>query len=69
MFILQADYNKYGPEELSFMAKQIRAIIPDEQILIMPTDINFIQNITDEQIIYMKHLLEKELEERHKNDL
>lgn len=69
MFILQADYNKYTPEELSFMAKQIRAIIPDEQILIIPTDINFIQNITDEQIIYMKHLLEKELEERHKNDL
>ena len=69
MFVLQADYDKYTPEELSFMAKQIRTIIPDEQILIMPTDINFIQNITDEQIIYIKHLLEKELEERHKNDL
>lgn len=69
MFVLQVDYNKYTPEELSSMAKQIRAIIPNEQILIIPTDINFIQNITDEQIIYMKHLLEKELEERHKNDL
>jgi hypothetical protein len=30
MFVLQADFNKYEPDELSFMAEQIRAVFPDE---------------------------------------
>lgn len=69
MFILQANFNKYTPEELSFVAEQIRAVFPNEQVLVIPTDVNFIQNLTDEQVEYLKYLFEKELEERHKNDL
>lgn len=69
MFILQADFNKYKPDELSLIADQIRAVFPDEQILVIPTDVNFIQNLTDEQLEHLKYLFEKELEERHKDDL
>ena len=69
MFILQSNFNKYTPEELSFVAEQIRAVFPNEQVLVIPTDVNFIQNLTDEQVEYLKYLFEKELEERHKNDL
>ena len=69
MFVLQADFNKYEPDELSLIAEQIRAVFPDEQVLVIPTDVNFIQNLTDEQVEYLKYLFEKELEERHKNDL
>lgn len=69
MFVLQADFNKYEPDELSLMAEQIRAVFPDEQVLVIPTDVNFIQNLTDEQVEHLKYLFEKELEERHKNDL
>ena len=69
MFILQANFDKYTPEELSFMAEQIRAVFPNEQVLVIPTDVNFIQNLTDEQVEHLKYLFEKELEERHKNDL
>lgn len=69
MFVLQADFNKYEPDELSLIAEQIRAVFPDEQVLVIPTDVNFIQNLTDEQVKHLKYLFEKELEERHKNDL
>ena len=69
MFVLQADFNKYEPDELSLIAEQIRAVFPDEQVLVIPTDVNFIQNLTDEQVEQLKYLFEKELEERHKNDL
>ena len=69
MFVLQDDFNKYEPDELSLIAEQIRAVFPDEQVLVIPTDVNFIQNLTDEQVEHLKYLFEKELEERHKNDL
>ena len=69
MFILQANFDKYNPETLQLRADQIRAVFPDEQILVIPTDVNFIQNLTNEQVEHLKYLLEKELEERHKNDL
>lgn len=69
MFVLQANFDKYEPEELSLIAEQIRAVFPDEQVLVIPTDVNFIQNLTDEQLKHLKYLFEKELEERHKNDL
>lgn len=69
MFVLQADFNKYEPDELSLIAEQIRAVFPDEQVLVIPTDVNFIQNLTDEQVEHLKYLFEKELKERHKNDL
>ena len=69
MFVLQANFDKYEPEELSLIAEQIRAVFPNEQVLVIPTDVNFIQNLTDEQVEHLKYLFEKELEERHKNDL
>lgn len=69
MFVLQANFNKYKPEELSLIAEQIRAVFPNEQVLVIPTDVNFIQNLTDEQVEHLKYLFEKELEERQKNDL
>lgn len=69
MCILQIDFEKHTPEEMELIANQIRAAFPDEQVLVIPTDVNFIQNLTDEQVEYLKYLFEKELEERHKNDL
>jgi hypothetical protein len=42
MFVLQANFDKYEPEELSFIAEQIRAVFPEEQVLVIPTDVNFI---------------------------
>lgn len=69
MFVLQANFDKYKPEELSLIVEQIRTVCPNEQVLVIPTDVNFIQNLTNEQIEYLKCLLEKELEERCKNDL
>lgn len=69
MCILQIDFEKHPPEEMELIANQIRAAFPYEQVLVIPTDVNFIQNLTNEQIEYLKCLLEKELEERCKNDL
>lgn len=69
MIILQCNFDKYEPEELSFMAEQVRAVLPDEQVLVIPTDVNFIQNLTNEQLEVLKQIFEKELEERKSNDL
>ena len=66
MCILQIDFEKHPPEEMELIANQIRAAFPDEQVLVIPTDVNFIQNLTDEQVEYLKYLFEKALEERHK---
>lgn len=69
MIILQCDFNKYTPELLPLIADQVRNVFKDERVLVIPTDVNFIQNLTDEQVAHLKYLFEKELEERHKNDL
>lgn len=69
MCILQIDFEKHPPEEMELIANQIRAAFPYEQVLVIPTEVNFIRNLTDEQVEYLKYLFEKELEERHKNDL
>ena len=69
MCILQIDFKKHPPEEMELIANQIRAAIPDEQVLVIPTDVNFIQNLTDEQVEHLKYLFEKELEKSNKNDL
>lgn len=66
MCILQIDFEKHSPEEMELIANQIRSAFPDEQVLVIPTDVNFIRNLTDEQVEYLKYLFEKELEERHK---
>ena len=66
MCILQIDFEKHPPEEMELIANQIRAVFPYEQVLVIPTEVNFIRNLTDEQVEYLKYLFEKELEERHK---
>lgn len=66
MCILQIDFEKHPPEEMELIANQIRAAFPYEQVLVIPTEVNFIRNLTDEQVEYLKYLFEKELEERHK---
>ena len=69
MCILQIDFENYPPGKMELAINQIRAIFPNEQVLVIPTDIKFIQNLTDEQVEHLKYLFERESEERHKNDL
>lgn len=69
MIILQCDFNKYPPEHLQLVADQIRNSFKDEQVLVIPTDVNFIANLTTEQIEALKNIFEQELEERKANDL
>lgn len=63
MCILQIDFNKHSPEEMEFIGEQIRNVM-DEQVLIIPTDVNFIHNLTNEQLKLMKKIVENELEAR-----
>lgn len=69
MIVLQIDFNKYDPETLQFVADQVRAAVSDELVLIIPNDVNFIRNFTNEQIEIMIKILKKELEERESNGL
>lgn len=69
MVILQCDFDKYEPELLQLVADQVRSNFTDERVLVIPNDVNFISNLTDEQIEALKIIFEQELEERKKNDL
>lgn len=69
MIVLQIDFNKYDPEMLQLVADQVRATVQDEMVLVIPNDVNFIRNFTNEQIEIMIKILEKELEERESNGL
>ena len=69
MIILQCDFDKYPPEQLQLVANQVRSNFEDEHVLIIPNDVNFISNLTDEQVEALKIIFEQELEERKKNDL
>ena len=69
MIVLQCDFNKYSPDELMMVADQVRAAVTEETVLVIPTDVNFIRNFTNEQIELMIKILEKELEERKSNGL
>ena len=69
MIVLQIDFNKYDPEMLQLVADQVRATVQDEMVLVIPNDVNFIRNFTNEQIEIMIKILEKELEERKSNGL
>ena len=69
MIVLQIDFNKYDPEMLQLVADQVRATVQDEMVLVIPNDVNFIRNFTNEQIELMIKILEKELEERKSNGL
>ena len=68
MIVLQIDFNEYDPEMLQFIADQVTDV-SDELVLIIPNDVNFIRNFTNEQIEMMIKILEKELEERKSNDI
>jgi len=41
----------------------------NEQVLVIPKDVNFIHDLTDDQLKVMKKIIEKELEDRSSNDL
>ena len=69
MIILQIDFDKYLPEQLELIAEQIRHAMDNEQVLVIPKDVNFIHDLTDDQLKVMKQILEKELEDRSSNDL
>lgn len=69
MIVLQCDFNKYSPDELMMVADQVRAAVTEETVLVIPTDVNFIRNFTNEQIELMIKILKKELEERESNGL
>ena len=69
MIILQCNFDKYPPEQLQLIADQVRSNFEDEHVLIIPNDVNFISNLTDEQVEALKIIFEQELEERKKNDL
>ena len=69
MIILQLDFDKYSPEQLQLTAEQIRHAMDNEQVLVIPKDVNFIHDLTDDQLKVMKKIIEKELEDRSSNDL
>jgi len=69
MIILQMDFDKYSPEQLELTADQIRRVMDKEQVLVIPKDVNFIHDLTDDQLKVMKKIIEKELEDRSSNDL
>lgn len=64
MTIVQMDFEKYSPEQLTTMADQIRSVFNTEQVLIIPKDVNFIHDLTRDQLLVIKKLIEKELEAR-----
>ena len=69
MILLQCDFEKYSPETLNLVADQIRSVIKDEIVLVIPQDINFIRNLTEDQLEVMKKVFEKELEARKSNGI
>lgn len=64
MTIVQMDFDKYPPEQLEMIADQIRHAFDGEQVLIVPKDVNFIHDLTREQLLVIKKLIERELEAR-----
>ena len=64
MVILQIDFEKHSPEEMELIANQVRNVCEDERVLVIPTDVNFIHELTIEQLQMMKTIVEKEIESR-----
>ena len=64
MVILQSDFDKHPPEEMELIAKQVRDVCEDERVLVIPTDVNFIHELTIEQLEMMKLIVEQEIKSR-----
>ena len=64
MVILQIDFEKHPPEEMELIANQVRNVCEDERVLVIPTDVNFIHDLTVEQLLMMKTIVEQEIESR-----
>lgn len=64
MVILQIDFDKHPPEEMELIAKQVRDVCEDERVLVIPTDVNFIHELTIEQLEMMKLIVEQEIKSR-----
>ena len=64
MVILQIDFEKHSPEEMELIANQVRNVCEDERVLVIPTDVNFIHDLTVEQLLMMKKIVEQEIESR-----
>lgn len=64
MVILQIDFDKHPPEEMELIAKQVRDVCEDERVLVIPTDVNFIHELTIEQLEMMKLIVEQEIKLR-----
>ena len=64
MVILQIDFEKHPPEEMELIANQVRNVCEDERVLVIPTDVNFIHDLTVEQLLMMKKIVEQEIESR-----
>ena len=64
MVILQIDFEKHSPEEMELIATQVRNVCEDERVLVIPTDVNFIHDLTMDQLLIMKKIVEQEIELR-----
>lgn len=64
MVILQIDFDKHPPEEMELIANQVRNVCEDERVLVIPTDVNFIHELTIEQLEMMKLIVEQEIKSR-----
>lgn len=49
---------------MELIANQVRNVCEDERVLVIPTDVNFIHELTVEQLYMMKKVVEKEIESR-----
>lgn len=68
MVILQIDFEKHPPEEMELIANQVRNVCEDERVLVIPTDVNFIHDLTVEQLLMMKTIVEQEIKSREDNE-
>lgn len=49
---------------MELIANQVRNVCEDERVLVIPTDVNFIHELTIEQLEMMKLIVEQEIKSR-----
>lgn len=70
MNILYVDIDKHSTEEVLLMIEQIkRAFNEDMPLLVIPNDCRFVENATVSDLLEIKNIVDKALEEREKDDL